>query len=72
MRSIGKNEVKRVKTANLLFRIKLSFHRLEFMSTHFRVRVERCLYSERALFEPKEHVDMSVDYSRSFSIRSVY
>ena len=53
MPSIGKNEVKRVKTANLLFRIKLSFHGLEFMSTHFRVRVERCLYSERTLFKPK-------------------
>ena len=53
MRSIGKNEVKRVKTANLLFRIKLSFHGLEFMSTYFRVRVERCLHSKRTLFEPK-------------------
>ena len=35
MQAIGKNEVKRVKSANLLFRIKLSFHRMEFMSTHF-------------------------------------
>ena len=35
MRAIGKNEVKRVKSANLLFRIKLSFHGMEFMSTHF-------------------------------------
>ena len=53
MRSIGKNEVKGVTIANLLFRIKLSFHGLEFMSTYFRVRVERCLHSKRTLFEPK-------------------